>query len=257
MHYQEFAPSPALEPLVLCYWRFEVAADTPPPVLHSAPPDGCVSLLVFQPGVPVPPVALWAGPRTANLRQEVPPGSVFTGIRFVPGVPRALFGLEMAGLKNAARPVLAELDRHPTLAALVQAMAAAPLNPEALNLLLEPLAPGTTDTLVEPLVREILATHGRVDIGGLTRRAGRSERQVQKRFKEAVGLTMKELAGSRRLRATIVQLLLDEGDYFGTLEMAGYFDQAHFGHEFRRSAGTALGEFRTYVRRIRHTDVRA
>ena len=54
---------------------------------------------------------------------------------------------------------------------------------------------------------------------------------------------MKELARSRRLRATVVELLLADGDYFGTLETAGYFDQAHFSHEFGGSAGTSLREF--------------
>ena len=55
----------------------------------------------------------------------------------------------------------------------------------------------------------------------------------------------------------MVALLLADGDYFGTLEAAGYFDQAHFNHEFGGSAGTSMREFRDYIRRIRHTDVKA
>ena len=257
MHYQEFAPSPALAAVVLRYWQFEVAATLTEPVPHTALPDGCVSLIVFRTGPQAPATALWAGPRTTHFRQVMAPGSAFAGIRFVPGAARALFGLEMTGLKNAARPAQAELERHPWLAALVEQLARLPIQAAALDELLEPAGPGSPDELVQPLVRQILDSHGRVDIGVLTRQAGRSERQVQKRFKQAVGLTMKELARSRRLRATVVELLLADGDYFGTLESAGYFDQAHFSHEFGGSAGTSLREFREYIRQIRHTDVKA
>ena len=257
MHYQEFAPAPALEAIVLRYWQFEVAATVPEPVPHTVLPDGCVSLIVFRTGPLAPPSALWAGPRTTHFRQMMAPGSAFGGIRFVPGAARALFGVDMVGLKNAARPAQTELEQQPLLAAIVAQLATLPLQPAALDGLLEAAGPGTPDTLVQPLVEQILASHGRVDIGELTRQAGRSERQVQKRFKQAVGLTMKELARSRRLRATVVALLMADGDYFGTLETAGYFDQAHFSHEFTSSAGTSLREFREYIRRIRHVDVKA
>ena len=257
MHYQEFAPAPALAATILRYWQFEVATTVAEPVPHTALPDGCVSLIVFRTGPLGPPTALWAGPRTIHFRQVMAPGSAFAGIRFVPGAARALFGLNMNGLKNAARPAQADMAQQPLLAAIVAQLATLPLQPAALDGLVVATGPGVPDGLVQPLVEQILASHGRVNIGELTRQAGRSERQVQKRFKEAVGLTMKELARSRRLRATVVELLLADGDYFGTLETAGYFDQAHFSHEFGGSAGTSLREFRDYIRRIRHTDVSA
>lgn len=257
MHYHEFAPSAALAATVLRYWQFEVAATLAGPVPHTALPDGCVSLIVFRTTPLAPPTALWAGPRTTHFRQVMAPGSAFAGIRFVPGAARALFGLDMAGLKNASRLAQPELERQPLLAAIVRQLATLPLQPAALDGLLEAAGPGSFDKLVEPLVAQILASHGRVAIGELTRHAGRSERQVQKRFKQAVGLTMKELARSRRLRATVVELLLADGDYFGTLEAAGYFDQAHFSHEFGGSSGTSLRKFRDYIGRIRHTDVQA
>ncbi|GAA4027750.1 hypothetical protein GCM10022409_09700 [Hymenobacter glaciei] len=257
MHYQEFVPSPALADIVLRYWRFEVSAAITEPVPHTALPDGCVSLIVFRPNPLAPVMALWAGPRTTHFRQIMAPGSAFAGIRFVPGAARALFGLGMTGLKNAARPAQPELERYPLLAEIVQQLALVPLNSAVIDSLLESAGPGVPDELVQPLVQRILDRQGQVDIGELTRQASRSERQIQKRFKQATGLTMKELARSRRLRATVVQLLLADGDYFGTLEAAGYFDQAHFGHEFGDSAGTSMREFRNYVQRIQHTDVKA
>lgn len=120
MHYHEFAPSAALAATVLRYWQFEVAATLAGPVPHKALPDGCVSLIVFRTTPLAPPTALWAGPRTTHFRQVTAPGSAFAGIRFVPGAARALFGLDMAGLKNASRLAQPELERQPLLAAIVR-----------------------------------------------------------------------------------------------------------------------------------------
>jgi AraC-like DNA-binding protein len=236
---------------------FKVAPAVAQPVPHTALPDGYVSLIVFRTEPLAQPTALWAGPRTTHFQQIMAPGSAFAGIQFVPGAARALFGLNMEGLKNAARPAQLGLEQYPLLTATVGQLATLPLRPAALDGLLEAAGPGTPDRLVAPLVAQILASHGRVNIGELTRQASRSERQVQKCFEQAVGRTMKELARSRRLRATVVALLLANSDYFGTLEAAGYFDQAHFSHDFGDSAGTSLREFRNYIGRIRHTDVKA
>ncbi|MBG8555130.1 DUF6597 domain-containing transcriptional factor [Hymenobacter guriensis] len=258
MQYQEFAPSPALAPLVVRYWQFQVPeSTTPQPVQHTVLPDGCVSLVWMKPHPLAPPEVVWAGPRTQNFQLMVWPGSTFAGIRFVPGIPYALFGLDMAALKNASVPAAPWLQQFPALRALADQLATTPLQPTALDELLAAWPPVPTDQLTQSLVARILTTHGKVRISELVQAAHLSERQVQKRFKQAVGLTMKELARIRRLRATVIQLLLAKNEYFGTLEEAGYFDQAHFSHEFTQSAGTSVRAFQSYIEGIEHTDVTA
>lgn len=258
MQYQEFAPAPALAHLVVRYWQFQVPEATPmAPIPHTVLPDGCASL-VWVKGHPLaPPEVVWAGPRTHNFQLTVWPGSTFAGIRFVPGIPQALFGLDMQDLKNASRPVTPGLAQPGGLPTLIAQLATTPLQPTALDALFLPYATAPTDAVVQAIVTQILDTHGKVSIAELVRGAALSERQVQKRFKQSVGLTMKELARIRRLRATVIQLLLAKDDYFGTLEKAGYFDQAHFSHEFAQSAGITLREFARYIQAIEHTDVSA
>ncbi|WP_232234020.1 helix-turn-helix domain-containing protein [Micromonospora chokoriensis] len=77
--------------------------------------------------------------------------------------------------------------------------------------------------------------------------AGRADRRpllpvssthLAQRFKELIGVTPKRLGRTYRFAATVLSIdpagPIDWGDLAGG---AGYFDQAHFGHEFRAFTG--------------------
>jgi AraC-like DNA-binding protein len=84
----------------------------------------------------------------------------------------------------------------------------------------------------------IAATTGAVAIGDLSVAAGVSSTHLAQRFKELIGVTPKRLARTYRFAATVFAINpagpVDWGDLAGG---AGYFDQAHFGHEFRAFTG--------------------
>jgi hypothetical protein len=67
---------------------------------------------------------------------------------------------------------------------------------------------------------------------------GVSSTHLAQRFKELIGVTPKRLARTYRFAATVFAINpagpIDWGDLAGG---AGYFDQAHFGHEFRAFTG--------------------
>ena len=84
----------------------------------------------------------------------------------------------------------------------------------------------------------IAATGGTVTIAGLSAAAGVSSTHLARRFKEIIGVTPKRLASSQRFTATL--LALDPAgpvDWGAVAAGAGYFDPAHFGHEFREFTG--------------------
>ncbi|EFL10427.1 predicted protein [Streptomyces sp. AA4] len=84
----------------------------------------------------------------------------------------------------------------------------------------------------------IAATSGSVAIGDLSETAGVSSTHLAQRFKALIGVTPKRLARAHRFTATVFAIdpagPVDWGDLAGR---AGYFDQAHFGHEFREFTG--------------------
>ncbi|WP_258308883.1 helix-turn-helix domain-containing protein [Streptomyces sp. NWU339] len=68
--------------------------------------------------------------------------------------------------------------------------------------------------------------------------AGVSSTHLAQRFKELIGVTPKRLARTYRYAATVFAIHpagpIDWGELAGG---AGYFDQAHFGHESRAFTG--------------------
>jgi methylphosphotriester-DNA--protein-cysteine methyltransferase len=84
----------------------------------------------------------------------------------------------------------------------------------------------------------IAATSGAVAIGDLNVAAGVSSTHLAQWFKELIGITPKRLARTYRFAATVFAIdpagPIDWADLAGG---AGYFDQAHFGHEFRAFTG--------------------
>jgi len=84
----------------------------------------------------------------------------------------------------------------------------------------------------------IAATGGTVAVGELAVAAGVSGTHLVQRFKALVGVTPKRLARSYRFAATVLALDPAESiDWADVAARAGYFDQAHFGHEFREFTG--------------------
>jgi AraC-like DNA-binding protein len=86
--------------------------------------------------------------------------------------------------------------------------------------------------------RVIAAAMGGVAIGELSVAAGVSSTYLAQRFKEVVGVTPKRFARTYRFTATV--LAIDPAgpvDWAGLAARAGYYDQAHFGHDFRAFTG--------------------
>ncbi|WP_231921318.1 AraC family transcriptional regulator [Micromonospora auratinigra] len=113
---------------------------------------------------------------------------------------------------------------------------------EALTLLEDELLRRLRGTAGLGLVRHtsgvIAATGGTVAIGDLSTAAGVSSTQLARRFRELVGVTPKRLARTHRFAATVFAIDPAEPIDWGALaHRAGYFDQAHFGHEFRAFTG--------------------
>ncbi|MFE0527370.1 helix-turn-helix domain-containing protein [Micromonospora parva] len=113
---------------------------------------------------------------------------------------------------------------------------------EMLPLLEEELMRRLRETAGLGLVRHassvIAATSGAVAIDDLRTSAGVSSTHLAQRFKQLVGVTPKRLARTHRFAATVFSIdPAKSTDWAELASRAGYFDQAHFGHEFRAFTG--------------------
>lgn len=261
LFYTEIPPAPALAGWVQTCWCFLAPDDLAGVYPHRVLPDGCVSL-VWTPSADVPGGLLIAtGPRLRAFEVPVRAGDRFYGARLQPGVARPL--LEPGS--PAPWPDLQGL--HTMLAAL------APARAEALHARLA-AADGTEEVVrafeaavqawiphaappddqVRRAVRHL--ADGRARISDLADRVALSERQLQRRFRHAVGLTPKQYARVRRFRTTLVNVLRAVPETWGRVAAeCGFTDQAHMTREFVAFFGASPEALRAHLGPIAHGDV--
>src|SRR5919199_1701015 len=151
--------------------------------------------------------------------------------------------LPMPAAELCDRPVTVEqVWGRPTIAELRDRLATAAGPHEMLTLLEDQLLRRVRETAGLRLVRHtssvIAAATGAVAIGDLSMAAGVSSTHLARRFKEVVGITPKRLARTYRFTATV--LAIDPAgpvDWAELAARAGYYDPAHFGHDFRTFTG--------------------
>jgi AraC-like DNA-binding protein len=151
--------------------------------------------------------------------------------------------LPMRAAELCDRPVsMEEVWGHRTIAELRERLATAAGPDEMLTLLEDQLMRRVCETAGLGLVRHtssvIAAATGAVAIGDLSVAAGVSSTHLAQRFKEIIGVTPKRLARTYRFAAAV--RAIDPAGPVDWLELAGragYYDQAHFGHDFRAFTG--------------------
>ena len=178
---------------------------------------------------------------TCALEFGYPPGTRSVGVHFKPWGLAPFVPMPAAELCD--RPVtVEEVWGRPTVAELRDRLATAAGPHEMLTLLEDQLMRLGCETAGLGLVRHtssvIAAATGAVAIGDLSVAAGVSSTHLAQRFKEVIGVTPKRFARTYRFTATV--LAIDPAGPVDWLELAGragYYDQAHFGHEFRTFTG--------------------
>ncbi len=99
---------------------------------------------------------------------------------------------------------------------------------------------------------ELHATHGTARIGPLAAELGLSVRQLERRFRDAAGLSPKSMARLIRFSEAHERIELEPSTSLAALACElGYADQAHFNRDFRTFSGFTPGQFAQEVHRAR------
>lgn len=170
-----------------------------------------------------------------------PTSSRSVGVHFKPWGLAPFLPVAAAELRD--RPTtIARVWGQPATAELRDRLAAAADPDELLTLLEDALLRQLRETpgleLVRAVSTAIAATGGTVPIGDLIEARGVSSTYLARSFKEIIGITPKRLARAHRFSTTVLAIDPAEPiDWADLAVRAGYFDQAHFGHEFREFTG--------------------
>jgi AraC-like DNA-binding protein len=254
MRYREVLPPPGLADLILSFWEFAVSEDLSGPVQHHIFPDGC-ALLSYQ-GKParVPPEVRIIGPTLKSRVVTVFPGDKWWGARLQPAAFRAITGLAPGVLRDKAEPCSAV---NPELnVALLRWLNGSTSFMEAVlgyGNSLDTISRDQIDRKVAAAVSLIDSSCGKARIETVALAVGLSERQLQRRFNQAVGLTPKQFGRVRRLRTTTVTMLDTRlANWAGLAAQSGYTDQSHLTHELGSLTGHLPSSFERRVRGIEH-----
>jgi AraC-like DNA-binding protein len=184
-----------------------------------------------------------------------PPTTLSVGVHFKPWGLAPFLPMPAAELCD--RPVtVEEVWGRPTITELRDRLATAAGPHEMLTLLEDELMRRFCETAGLALVRHtssVIATAtGAVAIGDLSVAAGVSNTHLAQRFKEIIGFTPKRLARTYRFAAAV--RATDPArpvDWLEIAHRAGYYDQAHFGHDFRTFTGMTPTRYLDIRRRFR------
>jgi AraC-like DNA-binding protein len=240
MAYRELAPPPEIQEHVACLW---VRDPQPAARLHRIVPDACADI-VWVTGRRV----RVAGPATGPFMSTIPAGGSAVGIRFRVGAAGSALGVSARELLDGSFA----LDEvwGATGAELAERLDAAPHAEAAAAVLARAVARRLPPPhAIDPIVRAaaIGVARPRTPVEALGASLGIGERQLRRRFGDAVGYGPKTLQRVLRFQRFLAlaqpsparagRVGREPPDLARLAFEAGYADQAHLTRECRRLAG--------------------
>lgn len=248
MIYREHIPGPELAPYVECFWELRNDAHDE----HAPPerilPDGCFELVLnfgevfkrFHPDgtVELQPKALMVGQMTRHVMIK-PTGRIdLLGVRFHPGGAFPFFRFPQNEMTDrifdidAIVPfstIFSELLNHPSTSDRIKIIE---------TWLCTAFRSGKNDLrLTQWATQTILAHNGVVHLKSFQQTLGVSERQLERLFKNQVGLSPKMFARIIRFQSIFRALESESADWLPLVYECGYYDQSHFLKDFKSFAG--------------------
>ena len=109
------------------------------------------------------------------------------------------------------------------------------------------------DEITAQAVKIIEEIGGEIKIAELAKRLNLSVRQLERRFKASSGLSPKQFARTRRIRATAVGLVENSNmNWANRAAEMGFSDQSHLVHEFVSVTKRSPNSFAEKVKEIEH-----
>jgi len=222
-----------------------LAADASPHAAERLLPDGSAELVISL----LEPAGVLIGPQAASFPIGTARSVEVIGAHFRPGGVFPFLRAPAGELHGAVIPFDDVWKRD---AASLRERLLQETGPAARFSILEgflldqAVHPLRWDPAVSWSLREFDATHGAARIARVIERTGRSHRGFIARFRDQVGLPPKIYCRLRRFQRALRLLESGRGidiDLAGLALDCGYYDQAHFNHDFSEFAGTSPTAF--------------
>jgi AraC-like DNA-binding protein len=247
--YREYIPHPALVPYVQCYWSI---ASSSRELINHVLPDGCADIIFTMTETEC--VATVVGAMQSAIHSPVNAITTFVGVRFKPGCALPFLRLPLYELTDSLVSLhelwgkvgdhLAEkIHAAPSIAAQVAQLE---------NALLQKICyVPDIDLLTLDALHTIRRAKGHISVHRLTTHLALSERQLERRFSQQTGLSPKMFA--RLIRFRTAAMLLQQQPMLPLQDLVheiGFYDQAHFIHDFKAFSGLTPTEYLAQQRNV-------
>jgi AraC-like DNA-binding protein len=238
--FRSYPASRRLSPFVRNFWTMSCESALVAPFRHRVLPDGCIDMIFVRRGSTEDYSALVVGTMTRPLFTELAGHVDYLGVRFAPGGFRHLFDVPPGRLTDRTVP-LDDLSAWSGLAEQVTRSGDTRARLDRLETALaRRLAPEPPDSRLAAVLRTIAACQGNVTIARLARVADCTPRHLRRTFGAAVGVGPRTFCRIVRFRAALRALRRrPRPDLLAVALDAGYYDQAHFIHEFDEFYGAS------------------
>ncbi|CAN5713365.1 hypothetical protein BH20ACI4_BH20ACI4_29760 [soil metagenome] len=256
LFYREESPSAETAHFVLSFWEFIVETQISSPIMHEVFPDGCISI-VFYRNTELNFQKLFINeinPKSIYVPVNI--GDTFWGMRILPEACFAFFERNPAEITN-------QIFTKETTGKRFSSELETQLDEcenffEAVTVFENYTQPfgvkvNEIDKRLASATRIFIETEGLAKITQTAKEIGLSERQFERNYRKASGLTPKQFARICRFRATAIDLVKNsETNWANRAAEKGFADQSHLNREFSNLTGNSPVGFSENVKRIKH-----
>ena len=255
MNYQTFAPPESLKPFIKFFWAFSSDIDSPEMTLRAFP-DGCPGVIMVQSESAVcdiqkkqlPGIYLHGQPVKASELTYSGEISVL-GINFHPHALRSVFGIAANELTNTGIDLTSihtkqsislseQLVNEETVEGRIKMLSNYLLYQHQHNI-------RQTDETVKYAIALIAQSKGNLSLKELRQKLQISERGLERRFSQAIGISPKLFTRIIRFQETLDQLRTNSYDKLSDIAYENeYFDQSYFIRVFKEFTGFSPLEFK-------------
>lgn len=263
MDYRILLPPENLQPFVKYFWVLESNNTVDSTVMFSPLADGCPGIMFQQPekgsfyleeNKQLPGIFLYG--QTVQPAKMYLNGKLHTvGICLQPHALQSVFGIDAHELTSTCIDL--GLVQHKKERHLQEQLVAAASIEEEINLIAASLLNSAQrnserqDTVTGFAIREILHGKGEVSFAALQKQLQLSERTLERRFKQSIGISAKLFSRICRFQEALTQLRRNNYQKLSDIAYEnGYADQSHFIRSFKEFTGVSPFDYRKQLNEV-------
>ncbi len=257
MQYNEYPPIPQLQPYIKCIWTLTAEPDDPPPDFERIFPDGHAELILHfgepfekkeNDNIHTQSACFVHGQISTYIEIRPSQNADVLGVRFEPYGLSLFSPVQQYAMTDKEVGSEAAFPKHPGFHEKIRVSGPEERIDTVQDLLLIMLGDNYTEAKtdaiksVQQAVRMISDSEQSIPSTDLAKALHISTRELERRFREYIGLSPKHLARTFRFQEVLQKKFIDS-TLTEIAHSSGYYDQSHFIRDFKAFSGLPPGEF--------------